>query len=221
MTAVVLADERWHLGVLDIVAARLSRDHDCPAILFTKNGDTWKGSGRSPDGIDIMACLNRCSDVILAYGGHSGAAGVALTDDQLRRFPDRFSAAVTEVVAEAPPAAERAADAELPLTDVTPQLADQLERLEPFGEGNPEPTFVTRHLRVVSAAKVGARHCRFAVVAENDGGTHRCNAIYFNAPECPSPGDFLSTLTYHVRWNRWNGRQTLQLLVVSYTTAPG
>jgi single-stranded-DNA-specific exonuclease len=107
MTAIVLADAGWHLGVLGIVAARLSRDHGCPAILFTKTGDSWKGSGRSPDGIDIMACLNRCSDAILSYGGHAGAAGVALTDPQLHGFSERFNAAVTTVTADTPPWADR------------------------------------------------------------------------------------------------------------------
>ncbi len=219
--AIVLADPQWHLGVLGIVAARLSRDHDVPAILFTKNGDQWKGSGRSPEGIDLMACLTRCRAFIHAFGGHTGAAGLTLTDDQMAEFPEQFTRAVTDEVSAISRVPPVTADVEIPFSAVTPRLADALQSLEPFGQGNPEPCFLSRDLRVVSAAAVGDRHCRMVLSPQDDARGHRCNAIYFNAPQCPSPGAPLAALSYRIRWNTWNGRRTLQLLVSSITLRQG
>ncbi|MFH1984510.1 MAG: single-stranded-DNA-specific exonuclease RecJ [Pseudomonadota bacterium] len=213
--AIVLADAQWHLGVLGIVASRLSSQHGCPAILFTRNGDHWKGSGRSPEGIDIMACLNRCSEGIHAYGGHSAAAGLTLTDRQMADFAARFNDAVAVQLATQCPSPPIAADLELPLSAVTPELADQLLTLEPFGSGNPEPVFLSRHVTIVSVKAMGGSHCRLIVAPRGRDTAPRLSAVYFNAPWTPSSGDTLDTLSYHIRWNYWNGRRTLQLLVVS------
>ena len=213
--SIVLADASWHLGVLGIVASRLSTHYGCPAILFTRNGAHWKGSGRSPDGIDLMSCLNRCKEGIHAFGGHPAAAGLTLSDNQMSEFTKRFNNAVAAELATHRPQSPVVADLELPLSAVTPQLADQLLALEPFGAGNPEPVFLSRNITVVTGAPLGDNHCRLVVASRSDETTDRRNAVYFNAPRCPPSGTVLDALGYHIRWNHWNGRRTLQLLVVS------
>jgi len=144
----VVAGQGWHEGVLGLVAGRLCREHHRPALAIALSGDAAKGSGRSTDACDLHAALSGCSDLLTRFGGHPRAAGFSLEAAQLPALRERFDALVKEQLKhdDLVPAVQL----ECPLKSgaVTLGLAEALAALAPYGEGNPEPVFEIRGLRL-------------------------------------------------------------------------
>ena len=209
---IALADQ-WHLGVLGIVAARLSEESQKPVLLAgheDEAGSWLRGSARSPDGFDITAALARCSELLDHFGGHAGAAGFRLRSEQWPHFCERLRQIVDEAAVETPVSrTEYRADCTASLEEITPELVDQLKLLEPFGEGNPEPVLLFRDLPVRDARRVGAdlKHLKLRVGRGWD-------AIAFRQGECEewAAGGVVDLLATP-RWNEWQGARTLQLEV--------
>lgn len=148
--AVVVAGEGWSVGVVGIVAARLVEALDRPAAVVALEGGQGRGSARAPAGVDLHAALARSSRHLLRYGGHAGAAGFSIAAEELEAFGERLSV----VVAEGASAEGRGGvrlEGVLGPAELTLHVADWLERLGPFGAGNPEPLFLVRRGRVVRA----------------------------------------------------------------------
>lgn len=133
--------EDWNVGVIGIVASRLLERFGCPVLLFSKNGDTLVGSGRSPASVDLFGLLSEAAPLLERFGGHAQAAGFTVKEERFseleaelerrleRRFPDGFLPS------------EIAAEDVLSVSDCTVEFAEELHRLAPFGEGNREPVF--------------------------------------------------------------------------------
>ncbi len=134
--ALVLAHPSWHAGIVGIVASRLVEQFHKPAVLLlTPEGAPARGSARSIPGVDIGASIAACSDLLIAHGGHPGAAGVTLPRENVDRFREALHRQVAHhTAADTPPGL--VIDAELPLAHVTMPLVEQLQRLAPFGNGN-------------------------------------------------------------------------------------
>lgn len=143
----VLYGPRWHMGIIGIVASRVTEEWRRPTIILCDNGAKIKGSGRSLEGFDLHAALTSCSDLFLAFGGHRMAAGMSLEKERLDEFMERFDALALAALGSTPPAHRIKIDDELSLdkaVDFT--LLKELEMLQPFGMGNPEPVFSSNPL---------------------------------------------------------------------------
>lgn len=142
---VSLWDEGWHAGVLGIVAGRLSRELGKPVAVFSKGSSISVGSVRSVEGIDIYEGLSKLSHMFLKWGGHSQAAGLTLESSLLEEFSRNAEEIFSHVKVEPPPLY---VDMELSPLSVGRKHVEDLMRLEPYGEGNPIPTFLSERLRV-------------------------------------------------------------------------
>lgn len=142
---VVLHGERWHPGVLGIVAGRLARRLDRPVVLLGGEGPLLRGSGRSAGSTDLVALLGRAAQWVRSYGGHAAAAGLELERRNLAPFVAELERAARAL--ERRPAPELWIDAELPIGTVDLRLLAEIERLGPFGEGVPAPVFASTRLR--------------------------------------------------------------------------
>lgn len=139
---IVLHDSGWEAGVLGIAAARLVEDFKCPAVLFSGDGEEYKGSARSVKNINIFNLLSGYADMFTTFGGHAQAAGVGIRAENFEAFRQAVNA---EVVATFPPEdflPETSCDMRLEPDDDFLSLAKELELLEPTGYGNPKPEFV-------------------------------------------------------------------------------
>ena len=142
---IIVADSGWHHGVVGIVASRIVEKFHRPTIVLggdeTGGKIKLKGSARSVPHLNLKAALDLCADHLLTYGGHAAAAGMSLEVSAL----DDFRAALNKAVSEASPALRTLppliADVELGLNEVSAQLLNQLNHLEPLGHGNPAPVF--------------------------------------------------------------------------------
>ena len=155
--ALVLYQPGWHTGVVGIVASRLVEEYGRPAILLGELGGLASGSARSLPGCDIVAALDIQAALLQGYGGHSMAAGMRLDAARVSEFRRGLSRAVREQTGEEPLTQELQLDAELELGDVTLNLAEQLARLAPFGNGNPPLTLVARDLHLLRRRKLDRR----------------------------------------------------------------
>ncbi len=144
----VLFDPEWHEGIIGIVASRVRERYYRPTILLARDGEQLKGSGRSIDEFDLFSGLCECREDLVRFGGHPQAAGVSLREGDLDAFRESFCQAVRQQVGECLPEPSLYLEAELGLDRVDLTLVKELELLQPFGAGNPEPLFCSKPLKV-------------------------------------------------------------------------
>ena len=188
--AIVAGARGWHPGVLGIVASRIARKYHRPAIVigFDENG-VGKGSGRSIAGLNLVDALTRCASRdcgIEKFGGHEMAAGLALHEDNFPKFAEAFCSTAREILSEEALQRSLRLDHELPFTNIDVEFLRWHERLQPFGNGNPQPVFFARAVEPVGAPRVSnEKHLIFRL---RQGDRHR-RAVYFDgaANELPPP----------------------------------
>ena len=139
----VLFNENWHQGVLGISAAKCIGIKYSPTIIMTKAKDHIVGSARSIDNFDIYSIIERCSDLLLGFGGHKMAAGITLKQENLDLFKKRFEEEVEKETKDIDLSPKINVDFKIDLKDITKEFFYSLERLKPFGIGNEAPTFAS------------------------------------------------------------------------------
>jgi single-stranded-DNA-specific exonuclease len=144
--AIVLAHDDWHQGVVGIVCSRLVDRFCRPAILMARKDGECRGSGRSIEGFDLHGALSTCASHLSSFGGHAMAAGLRLDAGRLDAFADAFVAAATDAISDEQLTPSLCVDCDARAGDLTPESVAELDRLAPFGPGNPR----TR-LRLVDA----------------------------------------------------------------------
>jgi single-stranded-DNA-specific exonuclease len=213
----ILYYQNWHKGVIGIVAARLIEHYYKPTIIFTKSEDYLVGSARSICNFDIHNAIAQCSDLLEHFGGHKSAAGLTIKEENFEQFAIRFEQIVRSIMV-----ADNAdnlmpsesVDFELSLNDIDNRLMRLLKQFEPFGTGNPEPVFVTRHLKDAGYAKqVGINHLKFMVI-HPDKSSYPIDAIGFSlADRLPDVRQSEFDICYNLTENTYNGSTSLQLNV--------
>jgi len=152
--AIVLHHPTWPGGVVGIVANRLVERYQKPAILLTGE-DPIHGSARSVPGLHITQVIAAQADLLNGYGGHPMAAGLSLPARQLAAFKRRFLTTVEDQLQGAPVVRELQIAQETAIAQLDLDLVEEIERLAPFGPGNPPPLFLLRDMRLVSDAQIG------------------------------------------------------------------
>ncbi|MEK6710511.1 MAG: single-stranded-DNA-specific exonuclease RecJ [Nitrospinota bacterium] len=155
--AIVLASERWHPGVIGIVASKLAERHRLPAALIHLEGGEGRGSVRGREGFHVYEALERCAGSLLQFGGHREAAGLTLRREKVDEFRERFQAAAREALGAGRGAEELWLDAEVAFADLDAPLVDRLEGMAPFGPENPRPVLATAGVEVVGAPGFAGR----------------------------------------------------------------
>jgi single-stranded-DNA-specific exonuclease len=158
--AMVLAQEGWHPGVLGIVASRLAEAYHRPVAMVSLSGGVGKGSARSIPGFDLYQGLESARQHLLKFGGHRAAAGFAVAAGSLAGLAEALEAAVVEQLGPRLPRPVLQVDARVALTDLDFDFFRHLDRLRPFGPGNPEPVFVATAVQCLSSRLIKDRHLK-------------------------------------------------------------
>ncbi|MBF0128203.1 MAG: single-stranded-DNA-specific exonuclease RecJ, partial [Magnetococcales bacterium] len=206
----------WHPGVVGIVASRLAdRYHRPMVVLAMDERGGGKGSARSIPGLDLLSAVTACEAHLVTFGGHRAAAGLTLREGCLAAFMAAFDQAVRE---QNPPEIFQPAlltDGVLEIILADLELAGRIERLQPFGRGNPEPVWMLRNVRVMDPRVVKERHVKCVLV---DPWEEAMDAIAFGVlPGEPGTGmlhatgrlDVVGTLSV----NRYRNRETIQFVI--------
>jgi single-stranded-DNA-specific exonuclease len=216
----VLWDEGWHEGVIGIVASRLVERFHRPVVLIARSGEGWKGSGRSIPDFDLHAGLAACFEHLERFGGHRAAAGLSIETGQLEAFADAFGRCADGRLGDVDLRPLTFVDAVVPAGALTLELAQELDRLAPFGLGNPEPTLLVASIEATGASTVGeGKHLRFRVrQQERDGGSAIAFGLGAQLDRLQPPARF--DVAFRLKENRWNGTVAPQLVVRRLFDAP-
>jgi single-stranded-DNA-specific exonuclease len=212
----LLGHPAWPGGVVGIVASRLVDRYGKPAIVFsTPDNEPARGSARSVEGLNITAAIAAQKDLLLNFGGHPMAAGLALEKEKLPEFNRRLSKTVGNMLGETAFAEpELRIDAWLDLPEITLELAAALESLAPFGPGNPKLTLATHGLILQSAMTIGRNKEHLKLTVVNETGKPQTVLWWSGAGETIPNGKF--DLAYTVRASDWRGGRQVQMEFVDF-----
>jgi len=214
--SIVLASEEWHSGVIGIVASRLVDLYHRPTILIALKDGNGKGSGRSIAGFHLHEALTACAEHLVKFGGHKHAAGLAIAEETLQAFVERFNEIADGLLTPEDLIPVLLIDAELKAEDLTLDLVSELERMKPFGMGNPEPVFLLQDAEVLESRIVKDTHLKLRLQVE----AKKFEAIAFSMAGRVSVGERID-LAFSPAINNWNGRSSLQLTVKDLRRAGG
>lgn len=213
LSAMVLHNPDWHLGVIGIVASRLVDAHYRPAIMLSTVADKIKGSARSIKGFNIYEALKECEDLLEQFGGHEFAAGLTMSHDNLEEFRQRMNeiAYTTLLHKDFKPEIEIACELDLAAVDL--KFWKLLTQFEPFGPGNMRPIFVSRNVCIEGLPSiVGSGHLKMKIKKDNSA---IFDAIGFNMheyePKLRNCRQDNIDIAYVLEENFWNGRRSIQM----------
>jgi single-stranded-DNA-specific exonuclease len=157
--AIVLHNENWHPGVIGIVASRLVEKYYRPSVLLTTIDGIAKGSARSINGFNIYEALQQCNDLLLHFGGHQAAAGLAMELDKVDEFRVRLNEVLKSSISSEDLSEEISIDSKIRFSEITPKFLRILEQFAPFGPGNLRPVFLSENVHLASVPRiVGNNH---------------------------------------------------------------
>jgi single-stranded-DNA-specific exonuclease len=203
--ALVLAGEGWSPGVIGIVASRMVERHGRPCVLVALDGDEGRGSGRSIPAYDLHAALSACAGHLRRYGGHRAAAGLEIDTTSLEAFRRDFLDHARASLTPEDLVPVETIDAVVPASALGAPLAEELERLGPFGQGNPRPTLLVPAARMRDVRGLGSED-EHAALTLTSGGARTRLVAFRSAPESlrgclAQPHEVAARLEL----NEWNG----------------
>ena len=210
--AIVLASTAWHSGVIGIVAARLVEQFQRPAILISLADGIGQGSGRSVPALPLSEALAACDEHLLSYGGHAMAAGLRIAQEQVEAFSERFVEVANNRLTGDDLVPKLRLDGEVTLEVLALPTVEAMQRLGPFGVGNPRPMLATDWVALAAEPRCVGKsgdHLQASFIQ----GHLQMKAIGFGL------GKLIEELKYHRRCraafepiiNEFNGRRSVEM----------
>lgn len=218
---IVLDDAGYPAGVVGLVAARLVEEFGRPTVLIER-GETWsRGSARSVPGFSIIEALTACADLFERFGGHTEAAGFTIATDRLPELEERLARYADQRLSDDLLIPSLKIDAEIPLGELSYELLKELTKLEPFGQGNPQPVLMSSRVQVIGAWPRGSegQHLKLRLIDASGAGPFDAIAFrfghlarYFEQPRWID-------VAYTLEADEWNGGDAVQLNVKDFRSA--
>jgi single-stranded-DNA-specific exonuclease len=177
--AIILHVDEWHPGVIGIAASRVVEKYYRPAIMLSTIDGVAKGSARSISGFNIYEALQQCDDLLIQFGGHEAAAGVAIEIDKIPEFKERFNRILKDKMKEKSITPEIKIDVKISLSDITPKFVRILDQFAPFGPGNMRPVFIAENVELANYPRIVGKNHLLSTLKQN-GGDKVFDAIGFN-----------------------------------------
>jgi single-stranded-DNA-specific exonuclease len=215
-SSTVLFNEKWHKGVIGIVASRCIENFFRPTIIFTQARENIAaGSARSVPGFDLYKALEECAHLLEQFGGHTHAAGMTLPIQNLELFKMAFDEVVKKMITTEQTIPKINIDLLIDLAEISPKFYRITKQMAPFGPQNMQPIFVSKNLKLASEPRIlKEKHLKLDLLEENTGSVY--SAIGFGMVE-----DFFQglkdknhfSMAYSVEENTFRGQTTLQLFI--------
>ncbi len=206
---IFLEDERFVEGVVGLAASRIAEEYHRPVIIGAKGMKHVRASARSIKGINIVEILDQLKEHLVRFGGHDQAAGLTIANSDLEDFRQKLLIVGARALENVELVPNILISSIIEFCDLKPSILEFLERMEPFGVGNPYPLFATRNAQVVNARSVGAGKEHLKLTLQKKGTFF--DAIAFRQ------GHFLETMgrtidvAYRFEWNEYLGVKKMQL----------
>tara|TARA_B100001250_G_scaffold236732_2_gene203332 strand:- start:3375 stop:5264 length:1890 start_codon:yes stop_codon:yes gene_type:complete len=206
----VLTNREWHLGIIGIVAARMVDKFNLPtAILAEANDGIFRGSIRSNNKLKVNLALDECTDLLIAHGGHSAAAGFSIKEANIKILRERLNNIALRVFENIDLNKSINPDAHISLEDINKDFYRQLRMIGPFGINNPPPIFWTRKCKILEIYKLKGDHIKMIL---NDG-TSSIEAIKWNGSIQLKQYDLID-IAFYIEINRWKKSNKFQLNII-------
>jgi single-stranded-DNA-specific exonuclease len=202
--ALVLAGEGWHVGVIGIVASRLAETHHRPVVLIALDGDRGRGSGRRGcEAFDLLAGLTACGEHLSRYGGHRAAAGLEIERECVAAFTAALEGYACQVLVDTDTVPVERVDAIVDGSELGMALAEELQELAPFGQGNRPVTLMLEEATFTDVQPMGGgKHARFTVRSRAE----RARGVAFNmGGQLGVAEGEPAQITFALEVNEWNG----------------
>jgi single-stranded-DNA-specific exonuclease len=211
----VLYREDWHKGVIGIVASRCIEKYYRPTIILTKSHEKAAGSARSVAGFDLYNAIDKCSDLLEQFGGHTHAAGMTIPIENIDAFRLAFDKVVAQTITQEQLTPVVKIDLKIKLADINDKFYRIMNQMAPFGPENMQPVFVTENLTLKYAPRVmKEKHLRLELFEEATGAI--LTAVGFGMVEEHfkqlNETKYFS-VAYQVSENTFNNNTTLQLML--------
>jgi single-stranded-DNA-specific exonuclease len=217
LPVLIESDESYSIGVIGLVAGKLVDEFYKPAIIINLGPELCQGSCRSIAEFNIVSALAECHDLLTAFGGHPLAAGFTVARLNLAQLEQRLVRLATDQLGHLELRPELVIDAELPLTVLAGDTFNLIQKLSPFGRGNPQPTFLTRQVEVIECRNFGKQGEWLRLKLKQ--GNITWQAVDFESQkereEVPSHID----IVYNLEKSRWNGEEVLRLNLLDFAPA--
>ena len=214
--SIVLANESWHTGVIGIVASRIVDKYYRPTIMInaaSENGIA-QGSARSIPGFCLLTAIKACSQHLNSFGGHEMAAGITIETEKIEQFAADFEQYAKENLNDADVAAKLHIDAEASLGEFNREMVSELQMLGPFGQGNPEPVFATKGIRLASPPRrVGAAGDHLQLTITDGVAAVRCIGFRMGKLEKKLLENESFDVAYQPQINTYNGNSNVQFVL--------
>jgi single-stranded-DNA-specific exonuclease len=207
---IFLSHPTWPASIVGIVASRLVEQYHKPAILFSApDGGKAAGSARSVEGLDIISFISENHELLSSFGGHPMAAGLSLDTEKLPLLKKRIEKTVLSLVSKSQVEHELQIDAKLPFSGLSIDLAEQINRLAPFGPGNPPLVLSTHGVMIQNVTEIGRTKEHLQLIVEDAEGDQR-RILFWNGTDYQLPeGRF--DLAYSIRTSDFKGKNELTL----------
>ncbi len=217
LPVLIEGDESYSVGVIGLVAGKLADEFYKPAIIIGLGPELCQGSCRSIPEFDVAAALEECHNLLATFGGHPLAAGFTVTRQNLAQLEERITTLATDQLGHLDLRPEIVIDAEVPLSILAGDTFNLIQKLSPFGRGNPQPTFLTRQVEVIECRNFGNQGEWLRLKLKQGNVTWQ--AVDFESrktrEEIPSHID----IVYNLEKSRWNGEEVLGLNLRDFAPA--
>jgi single-stranded-DNA-specific exonuclease len=214
----VLASPVYTVGIAGLVASRITEEFYRPTIVIALEGEESKGSARSISAFHITQALDACEGLLVKHGGHAAAAGLTIKNENIGALREALSAIAQEQLADEDWVPALKIDWALTLTQANGETLALLEGLQPFGVGNPTPTFVSHNVQVREARPVGNE--RPGLKLKLSDGKAIWDAIAFGKIASERVATRVDVV-YTLQSRTWNGQVRLELVVKDIRPAEG
>jgi len=212
--SVVLASPDWHTGVIGIVASRMVGKYHRPAIMINTSETKSQGSGRSIAGFDLLKAIGSCGSHLIAFGGHKMAAGITIETAKIERFADDFEEYARQNLTQDDIVDRLYIDAQVPLAKFRKEVVTELQLLGPFGQGNPEPVFATKGVRLSAPPrKVGTNGEHLQLAVTDNTASVRCIGFGMGGMEKKLLEKDFFNVAYEPQINTYSGVSSVQLVL--------
>lgn len=209
--------EHWPVGILGLVAGKITEEFQKPTIVMQRQEKEFVGSLRSIPEINIVEMLEKCSELLIKFGGHSQAAGVRISHENKEKFCQKMSSLVEEELREKEIVPILEIDAQISPEDIDWEFVSELRKMEPFGQGNRDPLFCMRNMSVVDFKVVGNGEKHLKLSLRGEGTSPKIfEAIGFGmAQKFPEiKKDDKIDAAFNLSEDEWNGNKKIQMKVV-------
>ena len=207
-------DKSYSIGVIGLVAGKLVDEFHKPAIIVSIDSDACHGSARSIPEFNLITALEQCQDLLITFGGHPLAAGFTVTRQNLALLEKTLTKMATDKLSHLDIRPVLSIDAEISLSTLTSGTIKSIQQLEPFGQGNPHPVFLTKNIKVKECYNFGNSNNYLKFELQQGGVNWQAVSFHSHMRQAEVP-DYID-IVYNLEKRRWKGKETLQLNLIDF-----